>query len=258
MNGLHVLKILVSSLLIVGCYFGISYSIGEKWEKMSSGDFFNRRYHGAIVFEGKIWMLGGFSDATQSDLNDVWCSVNGINWTRVVGHAPWSPRTLCSLVFNNKMWVISSDIWSSSDGVYWVCESTSTPFTGRKGFSAIVHNNKMWVMGGYTSEGKKNDVYSSVNGITWNQETLSAAWAPRYDHSSLSYHNKMWVIAGRSSSGEYLSDVWSSENGVIWTQDVMSANFGSRQGQASVVFNDKMWVLGGEWPPKNDVYCSID
>jgi N-acetylneuraminic acid mutarotase len=94
----------------------------------------------SVYFNGKIWILGGHSTGGQN-LNDVWSSSDGINWTQVTANAPWSARLEhTSIVFNNKIWVIGgmddnsgllNDVWSSSDGIkldtsYCKCTMVST------------------------------------------------------------------------------------------------------------------------------------
>src|SRR3989337_1192560 len=43
-----------------------------------------------------------------------------------------------------------NDVYSSSDGITWVLETTVNPFTARYGHSAVVFNSKLWVIGGFT------------------------------------------------------------------------------------------------------------
>ena len=54
--------------------------------------------HYTVAFGDKLWVIGGqnmpvFAPEEQDRFdNDVWSSTDGKNWTRVLGHAPWSPR----------------------------------------------------------------------------------------------------------------------------------------------------------------------
>ena len=36
----------------------------------------------ALVFDGKLWILGGYGGDLGTQLNDVWSSTDGATWTR--------------------------------------------------------------------------------------------------------------------------------------------------------------------------------
>jgi hypothetical protein len=80
------------------------------------------------VFNGQIWVLGGWGG---SYFNDVWSSSDGTNWTQVTPVASWGARSqFPAVVFNGQIWVLGgynggilNDVWSSSsiavlDGYY--------------------------------------------------------------------------------------------------------------------------------------------
>jgi hypothetical protein len=160
-----------------------------------------RYYSSAVVFNNKLWIMGGQSTSRK---NDVWSSSDGITWTEETAAAGWSARIEhSSVVFNNKMWVMGgydgsrrNDVWSSSDGITWTQETAAAGWSARQIFTATVFNNKMWVMGGYDGSLDKNDIWSSSDGITWAQETAAAEWAGREGHTSVVFNNKLWVIGG--------------------------------------------------------------
>lgn len=51
-----------------------------------------RAYHQAVVFDGRLWVLGGgdYVPAHHAN-NDVWCSEDGIHWEQGTASAPWAP-----------------------------------------------------------------------------------------------------------------------------------------------------------------------
>ncbi len=74
--------------------------------------------HQSVVFDGKIWVLGGYNKQ-GTEINDVWYSSDGAHWVQQTEHAPWSPRDLfVALVFKDKLWVIDG----SRTGDVWVME----------------------------------------------------------------------------------------------------------------------------------------
>ena len=55
-----------------------------------------------LVHGGKIWIMGGqtlpqFAHEKEVFYNDVWNSEDGINWKRIMNHAPWSERGMTGL-----------------------------------------------------------------------------------------------------------------------------------------------------------------
>jgi hypothetical protein len=77
-----------------------------------------RQYHDVAAFEGKLWVLEGFSGANR---NDVWYSSDGVNW-RELPDTPWKPRHAASVfVHDGSLWMVTgnnmeSDVWRLSRG----------------------------------------------------------------------------------------------------------------------------------------------
>jgi hypothetical protein len=181
-----------------------------------------------------------------------------------------------SVVFNNKMWVISgdystiwpSDAWYSDDGILWLRATYQAAFKGRAGHTSLVFNNEMWVIGGIhpfsasVTDSMMNDVWFSSDGSIWTQSTSAALFSPRLGHTSVSFNNKMWVIGGVGgySNPPFYNDVWYSTDGATWTQATANAGFSPRSGHSSVVFDNKIWVIAGNSSSveKNDVWYSTD
>jgi len=83
-----------------------------------------RPSHESVVFQGKMWVLGGL-------LNFYWWSAN--------------------------------DVWSSTDGINWICEDTAADWGRRYHLGGLVFDNKLWVMGGWRwYETLVNDVWYST------------------------------------------------------------------------------------------------
>lgn len=129
-----------------------------------------RAYHGALVFDGKMWVFGG-GDYRPEYLgyNDVWCSTDGARWEKVVDHAAWSPR-----------------IW----------------------FSPVVYRDRMWVLGGWSDKPSKNwdDVWFSRDGKDWQQFATKTVWSPRHEQSAYVFQDKIWVVGG--NAWPLVNDVW--------------------------------------------------
>ncbi len=221
----------------------------EEVPNNSAESFTPRADHTTIVFDNKIWVIGG--GGINSRLNDVWSSPDGKNWTQNIENAAFSERIgHTSVIFNNRIWIIGgrdvssnylNDIWSSSDGITWNLETGDAAFAPRGFHTNVVFHDKMWVIGGFDIvNGDLNDVWSSSDGANWSLETINADFQPRRGHSSVVYKNRMWVIAGVIGN-----DIWSSKDGIIWKQETEIVEFSRRAEQANSVFDDKLWIVGG-------------
>jgi len=244
-------------------------SDGTNWtQAVSSAPWSSRRNHTAVVYDEKIWILGGYGN--KKNLNDVWYSSNGIDWTQATSSAQWSPRRgHTSVVYDNKMWVIGgaganawddnlNDVWYSSNGIDWTQATSSAPWSKRSSHSSVVFNNQMWLVGGWSGWGKNNnDVWYSTDGINWKES--SASWEPRWGHTSTVHDNKIWVMGGNiygENNGEKRNtgdnnDVWYSTDGIDWKEFKEDIQWESRRGLRSLTFEDTLWIIGGVYGSKN-------
>lgn len=174
----HTSLVFDGKMWIIGGTFGSSSndykndvwysSDGTTWaEATPNAAFSPRRGHTSIVYDGKMWVIGG-QDATGYR-NDVWYSSDGISWEEATSNADFPPRSQhLSETYNGKMWVISgdvvsetNDVWTSTDGKNWTREEFSgAPFTPRRFSSSAVYNDKLWIIAGYDNiNGYVNDVW---------------------------------------------------------------------------------------------------
>ena len=138
-----------------------SSSDGVSWtQEVDHAPFGPRANHGFVVFNNRLWVVGGSSSALFGLKNDVWSSADGVNWTLETGSAGWSPRA---------------------------------------SHATLVYNNRIWVMGG-RAPAHSNDVWSSPDGVNWTQETVNASWPNRFEHAATVFMGRMWVFGGQSGS----------------------------------------------------------
>jgi len=231
-----------------------------------------------------MWLLGGWFTSDEPGPRDVWCSVDGARWTRVIREAPWLHGDLpTTLVHDDKMWIMggwyggrrpfasaSNQVWCSTDGADWRCATVKAAWRPRLGAAGLVFDGKMWLLGGverYFDGGRHhllNDVWCSTDGATWKPVTPQAPWPPRAYHGALVFDNRMWVFGGGNYRPTYLgyNDVWTSSDGVHWTRITDHAPWSHRIWFSTVVYRNRMWVLGGwsDGPSTNwnDVWYSSD
>ena len=239
-NVIFMVSFILSILLSNAAFAGP----GEMWRGAEFGwtnyeghPFSDHLLHTSVVFDNKMWVIGGAAGAVK---NDVWYSSNGVTWTQATGAAAFSARhSHTSVVFDNKMWVIGgyytgsvrlNDVWYSSNGVTWTQATGAAAFSPRYGHTSVVFDNKMWVIGGGGAPGVntdyRNDVWYSSDGVMWTQATGAAAFSGRYNHTSVVFDNKMWAIGG--VAGKSKNDVWLSGMGSKADISPLSLSFGEQ------------------------------
>jgi hypothetical protein len=280
-------KVILFCLTMVFMMIGVGITADIRtWNLATSTAGWGPRFmHSSVVFDNKIWILGGHSGTDAKAKNDVWYSSNGVDWTQATSSASWSARDgHTTVVFNNKMWTIGgntcdgpsyeggigykNDVWYSIDGINWIQATSSAPWPARYTHTSVVFHDKLWVMGGQVSPAysKINDVWYSSDGVNWTQATDSAPWVARCSLISVVFNDKIWVIGGNGPDrwdAPNQKDVWYSSDGKNWVQATSSAPFGDRAEHESVVFDNKIWIMGGSsanfaQDSKNDVWNSSD
>jgi hypothetical protein len=239
-----------------------------------------RDSQGEVVYDGQMWIFGGWFTPHVPNPRDVWKSPDGENWTCTVEVAPWVHGDLpATMVYKDRMWLMggrklpgkenSNRVWSSTDGVEWILESESAGWCPRVGHAYAIFKDRMYVIGGTedfyedNDETLKNDVWSSTDGKEWRLDTENAGWSKRRDPKVVVFDDKLWIMGGGHWNPENIprNDVWCSEDGVNWTQVTDAAPWRPRMWFSLAVYRDRMWVLGG-WSRAdgnyNDVWCSKD
>ncbi|NLJ34731.1 MAG: hypothetical protein GX358_00645 [candidate division WS1 bacterium] len=153
---------------------------GVNWTRVLDDAPYSKRSACAVgVHDGKLWLCGGRvgvpNDPPEkgyesvTTYNDVWCSEDGVNWTRVLEHAPWSPR----------MW-----------------------------FVAETYRGYLWIFGGYDNVNNQNlgDVWYTKDGVTWYEFVSDPQWAARHEPTTYVYDDSLWMVAG--NTWPVVNDVW--------------------------------------------------
>jgi hypothetical protein len=206
---------------------------GLKWEQVTKQAGWSPRLAaGAVVFKGRMWILGGtenyyFGDGASLK-NDVWSSVDGKNWIQETASAAWSPRAYhAAVIHDRKIWVLGggnyvpkyralSDVWCSTDGVHWGKVTEHAPWDPRIWFSAVVYRDRMWVLGGWSNNPARNwgDVWYSRDGREWTQLCSKVIWKARHEHSAYVFKDKIWIAGGHAQPLN--NEVWSLELPKDW------------------------------------------
>ncbi|HMT08110.1 MAG TPA: hypothetical protein PKA82_08905 [Pyrinomonadaceae bacterium] len=199
----------------------------KTWEPLSETSNIPKRiFYGLTVFNGKIWMLGGFDGKRYH--NDIWSSADGVRWKVESKAAAWSPRNISSIVvFNGKIWILGGgvidgemntnpgsdkEIWTSVDGRVW--EKLDAPMIQTLAGTPVVFNDKLLLVGANRGETFESAVLMTSDGKDWRK--LSAPWSPRGGVAAWNFGGKLFMTGGKSSHTEngeikfvYSNDVWS-------------------------------------------------
>jgi hypothetical protein len=241
---------------------------------------------GALVFDDKMWLLGGWNPGDKTYFpricnSEVWSSSDGANWA-LQTHAPWEGRhTAGYAIYRNKMWIVGGDpiqghyqydVWNSADGVLWEQVTNHVPWGPRVLHYTAAFNDQLWIMGGQTlpqfapeKEAFYNDVWCSGDGARWERVLEHAPWSPRgMIGGSVVFKDRLWLLGGgtydtpQHPQRQFFSEVWSTSDGTTWEKHP-DAPWTPRQYHDVAVFDDRMWVFEG-WNQgnRNDVWYSAD
>ena len=227
------------------------------WHKLTDeATFPGRDGAGALVYDGKMWLIGGWNpkdkrtNPIHSDCNnEVWNSSDGITWSLI------KPNTHLDNSFD-----------------------PTTDWEARHTAGYVVYRDKMWIVGGDPLLGHyQSDVWNSSDGRTWNcvNQGKPVPWGPRVLHHTFVFRNRIWVLGGQTlpqfaPAGEtFYHDAWNTEDGIHWEKVKMTQPFNPCRGMigGNAIFKDRVWLLGGgtyETPGRpayvynNDVWSSAD
>jgi hypothetical protein len=209
---------------------------GARWELATEAAGWSPRIAaGAVVFQDRMWILGGtenyyFGDE-RSLKNDVWHSRDGRVWELATAHAEWSPRAYhAAVVHDDRIWVCGggnylpgyhalNDVWCSEDGVHWTQVTEAAPWHPRLWFSAVIYRDHLWVLGGWSNNPSTNwgDVWFSRNGREWKELKSPVTWKARHEHSAYVFQDRIWVAGGHATPLN--SEVWSLALPADWAPE---------------------------------------
>lgn len=212
---------------------------GRQWHLVTASAPFTPRYaHSTVVFDDKLWVIGGnYADLSKSDRliynSDVWYSENGIDWIRAREKAAFGPRAKHeTVIFDESFLLIAgeasrferrNDIYKSADCGQWefIADGSSTEtlahFSSRSTHTVNAFRNQLWLIGGYY-QGENfqdiyfNDVWISNDGAIWEKQTEDTKFLPRSFHTATVFKDKLLLMGGvgKGINGDrvFYNDVW--------------------------------------------------
>lgn len=265
-----------------------SSSDGVNWQQVTaSASFKPRAEHELVVFNDKLWLIGGYNSnlgGYQNNIDkEIWSSSDGKNWSKKTevdfldrsGYKTQVFRGKIYLVAGDKHGLVVNDVWSTADGINWQRITNNTRFIGRDGHALTTFKNQLWVIGGrdlHVTHLTYNDVWASADGKNWTEIKPQQTYSGRSGHAAAVFDQKLWVVGGSEAYGGmydggeiasnyYLSDVYNTSDAQSWQQITASASFGWRSGHEMIAFKDKLWLIAGQAKrnmQKNDVWSTSD
>ena len=169
-----------------------------------------------------------------------------------------------------RQWLGDILVSPDGNGEDWITLRADVPFSERAYFGEVVHNGRIYILGGWTYNGRRNsEIWSSADGLTWQLEVTNPGFGPDGIGGlvALSHNGSIYVIGGDEyKSGGYQNDVWSSADGKEWMLVTDNAEFAERAYFSGMVHNGTMFVFGGQYYDAeedsyifyNDVWASTD
>jgi len=93
---------------------------GVKWERVTeAAPWHPRLWFSSVVYRGRMWVLGGWSNNPSRNWGDVWSSIDGKTWRQLRSEVCWKARHEHSAyVLHDKLFVagghatpLSSEVW---------------------------------------------------------------------------------------------------------------------------------------------------
>ena len=266
--------------------FILSSTDGRSWKRVTSKAGFGSRHgHSSVVFNDKLFVIGGDTDLRRfgkqeewhkrfnSLHRDIWVSDNGLDWEELVPAAPFTAREFHrTAVLNGTLFLVGGvsdrhtaekDVWQTTNGEDWSLATDQAEFSNRVGHTVTTFNNKLWLIAGQQSRSwdTSNDVWYSEDGKSWTKASDHFPFLGRVFHSTFVFDNKLWIVGGYHKHGSNskirLMDVWNSEDGIDWFQQEDNIDvYQGRQRNPIVVFQDVLWLF--EFRKQARIFRSFD
>ncbi|XP_013772729.1 uncharacterized protein LOC106457824 isoform X2 [Limulus polyphemus] len=216
---------------------------------------------------GLFYLLGGRSGNLA--LKDFW-RFNPIQneWERVRCHGNNPPclQDHTIVAWKKQLYVFGGEVGFASTGEtpLWVFDietgvwkkqhargMTISQPTGRRGHTAVIYHDVMYVYGGYQDlKGSSSELWSFDLGTEkWHLALLPNYLEqppPCHDHSAVVQDGSMWVYGGMTDLLER-SDFWRLDFETHqWSRVRAVKGPGELHGHSAVAFNNHMYIFGGE------------
>lgn len=264
---------------------GDSILVADWNTSLANGPFGARDSAHGAEFLGRLWLSGGFADATNSNscfdtcsYYDLWSSTDseGSSWNTSPSFATATspdPRDATPIVnngvqdaplptdfydsysalvvWNGELTAIGATVWRSADGVSWTRNSSPGPLPPP---THATENSKGLILGGslYLIQVDTGEVYrsSDPDAAVWADLGAIAGFTARCGGAAFTLLDRMWVVGGGACDySQVYNDVWSSADGVNWVEETDHAAWSARMWPCVATDGTGIvWLAGGYAP----------
>jgi hypothetical protein len=193
---------------------------GLTWNRSSYGPFPPRSGHHSVVFNNKLWVLGGTDfrkNVSNNYLNDIWSMDTNGAWTEVSDNGGYPTTGILSIIeFDNKLWMFRNGAaWNSSDGENWSEVTMTEPYHINNGVSPhwAVFNNEIWMIGARSN----GEIMKSTDGLSW-EYVKTESLIDNNKAQQLLVHDGQLVLLGVGLDGYTLKSI----DGINWRRGYSS------------------------------------
>ncbi|MEM9361347.1 MAG: hypothetical protein AAGA43_01880 [Bacteroidota bacterium] len=214
--------------------------------------FSPRRQANTVVFNDKLWHIGGANAENPSGLSEIWSSENGIDWVQepITGLEFERMRDYITIEFNGRLWLSGQfQLYSSENGVNWNREA-DPPFVHFGTISMVTFNGELWRFAGFngTTTGDpttEDNIYSSTNGTDWALRADPHGFFTESGVSVVVANNLLYGMEQPRIDEVRTTIIWTSTDGVTWEELSRSdlGFFGFRFQMIS--FRDSFFIVAG-------------
>jgi len=227
---------------------------GIAWASDSSFSS-ERRGHSLTEFDGNLFLIGG-ADNDDNELDDVWISSNGFDWTEGTDNLGFGLSFHSTVAFNNQLFIITDNhedndgtpimaVYRSSDGLNWE-RIAEDMFPIRTASKTVVFDNKIYLIGGTNDTNFLNDIWTTEDGIIWTEVTPSSSFIdPIVFHTLTVYEDALWLVGGWSNTTQFNNHIWYSQDGMNWINYNGDIPFDGLYAHSTLVYEDELWIFGG-------------
>ena len=182
------------------------------WDSIENTNLQKRYFYHPIVFDEKLWIIGGEQDATI--WADIIQSSDGIHWQIIKDKLPFGPVINSQfLVYKDKLWMYNDNVWVSENGLDW-SEVSKSILPGQQifGYAPVVFDDRMWLIACNRSGQFACQVVYSTDGINWAEQ--KALWTPRGGVAASVFKDAIIMTGGKyggtqqNPEFEYSNDIW--------------------------------------------------
>ncbi len=217
---------------------------GIMWKKEASAPWSGREHAGAVEYNSKLWMAGGWVSTSPSGsvTDEVW-SFDGSKWKQEAS----LPYALAfsggqePVAYQNKIWVFSDIPHTgnrvlSFDGSSWF-SYLNAPWSTRSAHVDLVVNGLIYIFGGINqSDPTKNKLLNDVwsfDGLNWKQ-LANAPWVPRHWFDAVVVPESFSGTVNTKDSKEVTQN---TTNGACATQKKGFYSFSNKLNPAGITVN---------------------